>query len=393
MEAASAQKRAALSDVELAAVCIRYHTGESQSSIARSLKAAPRFVFDALKRLGGMPYRPRKRSERVLSLKEREEISRGLTCGKSFSAIGLKLERHRSTIKREVDNNGGRDAYRAVAADERALANAKRPKECKLAKFSELAQEVAAMLLTKWSPQQIQAALRLKYPNRPEMNVSHETLYKTLYIQARGALKKELLNHLRTRRVMRAPKVAKSRQGCIPDMISISKRPAEVEDRAVPGHWEGDLIAGYRNKSFIGTLVERTTRYVKLIKIDSKNADDFAVALTREVMRVPSELRLSLTWDQGSEMARHKDFTVATDVKVYFCDPHSPWQRGSNENTNGLLRQYFPNGQDLSGYTQEQLDAVARELNERPRQTLGWSTPAAALQRLLATTAGLAFLH
>jgi IS30 family transposase len=371
-----------------AAVFKRYKAGESVSDIARSLGEWPATVHVLLRRFGGIAPAERRRGEHTLSLKDREEISRGLIAGDSFRRIADAIDRAPSTVSREVERNGGRKSYRAVSADERAQAQGARPKVCKLKKAPKLARLVGDKLIENWSPQQIQEWLGVKYPNDPSMNVSHETIYRTLFIQARGGLKKELLKHLRSKRVMRGAKKAKS-QDVLGDVLSIRQRPAEVEDRAVPGHWEGDLIAGHRNKSFIGTLVERRTRFVKLIKVESKNAADFAVALAREVLRLPAELRRTLTWDRGTEMARHADFTVATGVKVFFCDPHSPWQRGSNENTNGLLRQYFPKGMDLSGLTQHELDLVAKQLNERPRETLGWQSPADALRQLLATPTDL----
>jgi IS30 family transposase len=364
------------------AVFRRYKDGESLSDIARSFGQWPGTVHALLRRFGGIAPRKRKRAARALTLAEREEISRGLRAGETQASIAHRLGRSPATVSREIARNGGPLEYRAARADERAWVEGLRPKDCKLLKSPELARLVSGMLMENWSPQQIQKTLELLYPNNPSMNVSHETIYRTLFIQARGALKKELLKHLRSKRVMRGPKRAKPAD-VLGDVLSIRERPAEVEDRAVPGHWEGDLIAGHRNQSFIGTLVERRTRFVKLIQVDSKNAVNFAAALAREVLRLPQELRRTVTWDRGTEMARHKDFTVATNVKVYFCDPHSPWQRGSNENTNGLLRQYFPKGMVLSGLTQDQLDLVAKQLNERPRETLGWSSPADALRKLI----------
>ena len=371
---------------ELAAVFERYKAGESLTEIAASLGRLPGTVRNTMLRFGGIAPAVRRRSQQALSLKEREEISRGLRAKETLRCIAARLQRPPSTVSREVSRNGGIEAYRAAGAEERAWKQGLRPKACKLMQTPSLTKAVATKLADNWSPQQIQRWLRQEHPNEPEMNVSHETIYRTLFIQARGALKKELLSHLRRGHKMRGPKKAKKNDGEIRDAISIRERPAEVEDRAVPGHWEGDLIAGYRNQSFIGTLVERKTRFVKLVKVESKDATHFAQALAREVLRLPPELRRTLTWDRGTEMARHTDFTVATDVKVYFCDPHSPWQRGSNENTNGLLRQYFPKGAVLSGLTQEELDLVAKQLNERPRMTLGWSSPADALRRLVAAT-------
>lgn len=382
----STTRRAGLTPQEQAEIFRRYKAGERLTDIGALLGRAPGHVHGVLQRNGGIAPPERRRSPRALSLQEREEISRGLSKCESIRQIAARLRRAPSSVSREVARNGGRDAYRAANADGRAWTQAQRPKECKLLKTPELGGVVAAKLAKNWSPQQIQRSLALKHPGLPAMNVSHETIYRTLFIQARGALKKELLRHLRRSQSMRKPKRPPRQEGGIKNAISISERPAEVQDRAIPGHWEGDLIAGYRNQSFIGTLVERSTRFVKLIKVDSKDAEAFAQALTREVLRLPRELRRTLTWDRGTEMARHKDFTFATDVAVYFCDPHSPWQRGSNENTNGLLRQYFPKGMILSGFTQEELDLVANELNERPRMTLGWACPADALNKLVATT-------
>lgn len=361
----------------------RFKSGVSLTGLGLFFGRTPATIQQLLRRFGGIAPAAKVRPVRALSLSEREEISRGLRAGESCCCIAARLRRPVSTVSREVSRNGGAEAYRAATADERAVANRRRPKRSKLLEQPELARQVAKKLMSNWSPQQIQMWLGQVYPNNPAMNVSHETIYRTLFIQARGALKKELLKHLRSRRVMRGSKKATPPKGVIRDVLSIRERPAEVEERAIPGHWEGDLIAGYRNQSFIGTLVERRTRFVKLIKVDSKDAKDFATALTREVLRLPLELRRTLTWDRGTEMARHNDFTMATDMKVYFCDPHSPWQRGSNENTNGLLRQYFPKGMALSNLTQDDLDQVARELNERPRMTLGWTSPADALRLLV----------
>ena len=374
------------SPYEAAEVFRRFKAGERLTDIAGALGRTPGTVHTLLQRHGGFAPVERKRAARALSLAEREEISRGLAADDSIRAIARRLGRHASTISREVERNGGIDSYRAADADRAAWDNARRPKLCKLQQKPRLARIVARKLERNWSPQQISCWLGIRHPQKPEMNVSAETIYRSLFVQARGALKKELMAHLRHAKSMRQPKRARKQEGKISDAISISERPAEVEDRAVPGHWEGDLIAGYQNRSFIGTLVERQTRFVKLVKIDQKDADSVAAALKREVLRLPQQLRRSITWDRGTEMARHKDFSIATDVKVYFCDPHSPWQRGSNENTNGLLRQYFPKGTVLSGFSQAELDRVAKELNERPRMTLGWQTPAEKLKALVALT-------
>ena len=369
---------------ETAEVFVRLKQGQRMTDVAREINRSPASIHHLLERHGGIAPKARKRAKAALTLEEREDISRGLNAKDSFRTIALRLSRVTSTVSREVNANGGRRGYRAVKADERARERARRPKASKLASPA-LRRKVVAGLDEDWSPEQISNSLKRDYPNNPAMNVSHETIYRALFIQARGLLKKELVGHLRSGRKMRGAKKAKRVEGVIRNLLSIRERPAEVEDRAIPGHWEGDLIAGRGNKSFIGTLVERRTRFVKLIKVDSKDATDFAAALSREVMRLPAELVLSLTWDQGSEMARHATFTLTTGVAVYFCDPHSPWQRGSNENTNGLLRQYFPKGMDLSAITQKQLDLVARKLNRRPRETLGWIPPAVALRALVST--------
>ena len=319
-----------------------------------------------------------------LSLAERVEIRLGLERGWSYRQIGAQLGRAGSTICREVNAGGGRDRYRPVCAQQRAMAAARRPKPCKLADPA-LCAVVSSRLEQWWSPQQIARSLAadasLGY-------VSHETICKSLYVQGRGELRRELARCLRTGRARRRPQHRAPGRGQIPAMVMISDRPAEVEDRAVPGHWEGDLIAGKNNASHIATLVERSTRYVMLARIPDARAETVTAALARQVATLPGHLWRSLTWDQGREMAAHADFTIATDIPVYFCDPHSPWQRGSNENTNGLLRQYFPKGTSLASYTQDDLDAVAIQLNGRPRQTLNWQTPAQRLEQLLVATTG-----
>jgi transposase, IS30 family len=322
---------------------------------------------------------------RYLSLAEREEIAVGLAAGQSMRQVAARLGRPVSTVSREVARNGSRLGYRAVAAQAQAEFRAARPKTAKLAGNAELRAWVAARLEERWSPEQISVVLRRQFPDDLEMRVSHETIYQSLYVQGRGALRRELAGCLRTGRALRKPRrAAGERRGKIPDMVLISERPAEAEDRAVPGHWEGDLILGRGNRSAIGTLVERTTRFVMLLYLpDGHEAPQVADAMTTAVSTLPAALRRSLTWDQGREMAAHARFTLATGMQVYFCDPHSPWQRGSNENTNGLLRQYFPKGTDLSVHSREDLEAVAAELNSRPRKTLGWATPAAALEEIL----------
>jgi IS30 family transposase len=323
-------------------------------------------------------------------LAEREEISRGIARYESIRFIAQSLGRSPSTVSREVTRNGGYGRYRAGLADERAWARARarRPKRCKLAGNGRLRLAVARKLGLQWSPQQIAAWLKQTYPRNEAFRVSHETIYKSLFIQARGVLKKELQQQLRTQRTIRQGRTrqsTESKRGQIPDMVSISERPASVEDRAVPGHWEGDLIAGSRN-SYIATLVERHTRYLMLAKVPSRDTATVIKALVRQARRLPQELYKSLTWDQGKELSAHKQFSLATDIDVYFCDPKSPWQRGSNENTNGLLRQYFPKGTDLSVHSQAHLNKIARRLNERPRKTLEFETPAKRSAACVAST-------
>jgi len=337
---------------------------------------------------GGIRPAPRKRSGVALTPAEREEISRGLAVGQSMRWIAGSLNRSPSTISREVNRNGGVKRYRSTKADKAAWDRAHRPKLCKLALNHELRDAVTIKLKLEWSPQQVSCWLKREYPGNEEMQVSHETIYKTLFIQARGALKKELQQHLRSRRAIRRSvhsDKAQDRRGQIPDMVSISERPASAEDRALPGHWEGDLIAGSKN-SYIATLVERHTRYVMLMKVADRKTATVINALIEHSKRLPDELYKSLTWDRGKELTDHKRFTLATDIKVYFCDPNSPWQRGSNENTNGLLRQYFPKGTDLSVHSQEHLDMIARRLNERPRMTLNYETPAERFNACVAST-------
>jgi IS30 family transposase len=368
----------------------RYKAGESIRSIGLALGCEGTSIWTQLKPFGGIAPQ-RRRSARVLSLAEREEISRGLAADVSIRSIAKGLGRAPSTVSREVRRHGGqyhsRDHYRARTADWRAWRRARRPKACLLSVQPELQGLVAGKLQLDWSPEQISAWLKMQFPDDESMRVSHETIYRTLFVQARGALKKELLGHLRGKRRIRRSRVARKKdgRGQIVDAISIRERPAEVEDRAVPGHWEGDLLLGSKN-SHIATLVERQSRFTTLIKLQSRDTDAVVGALARHIRKLPTELRRSLTWDRGREMKHHKDFTVATDVKVYFCDPSSPWQRGSNENTNGLLRQYFPKGTDLSGYSQAYLDKIALRLNQRPRKTLGFKTPADKLQESVALT-------
>jgi IS30 family transposase len=369
----------------------RYKAGESQSKIGLALGRSSGCIFAQLVPFGGIaPRRQRSRSALVLSMAEREEISRGLAADASIRSIAQALGRAPSTVSREVRRHAGqayRYRYRARAADWRAWERARRPKACLLSVHGELQGLVAGKLQLDWSPQQISGWLKTQFPDDESLRVSPETIYRTLFVQARGALKKELLGHLRGKRRLRRSRVARKPdgRGQIADAISIRERPAEVEDRAVPGHWEGDLLLGSKN-SHMATLVERQSRFTTLIKLQSRDTDAVVAALARHIRKLPTELRRSLTWDRGREMKHHKDFTVATDVKVYFCDPSSPWQRGTNENTNGLLRQYFPKGTDLSGYSQAYLDKIALRLNQRPRKTLGFKTPADKLHESVALT-------
>jgi len=366
----------------------RWSEGLSVKAIGRATGRSHTGVSYVLRAVGGVRPRPRKRRDRSLSMAEREEISRGLQAGESLRAIAARLGRAPSTISREVTANGGRRRYRAWRAELRAGGCARRPKTAKLVANRRLAAEVDAGLVCRWSPQQIARRLRVLFPDQPELWVSHETIYQALFVQGRGALRKELASSLRSGRTMRRPhRQVGERPRRIKNMVMISDRPAEIEDRAVPGHWEGDLIIGANNGSAIVTLVERSTRFVMLGRIArNRTAPVVRDVLTELVGRLPAELSRSLTWDQGSEMADHQRFSVETGVAVYFCDPHSPWQRGTNENTNGLLRQYFPKGTPLSGHSQAHLDAVAAELNGRPRETLGWMTPSEKLAELVALT-------
>ena len=367
----------------------RWKKGQSLSEIGRALGKHAGSISGMLAIQGGIAPSARSRSVRVLSSSEREEISRGLSAGLTYTRIAEVVGRSTSTVSREVRRNGGRNAYRANRADQRAWRKSKRPKQCLLALNENLRLTVASKLRLDWSPEQVAGWLKLQFPADSSMHVSHETIYRTLFIQARGALKKELIKHLRSNRGMRKSKYRSSDEEesrtSISDLVSIRARPKEVEDRAVPGHWEGDLISGSKN-SHIATLVERQSRFTMLVRVAGKDTASVVSALCREVGRLPRALKQSLTWDRGGELGNHKTFTVATDMKVYFCDPQSPWQRGSNENTNRLLRQYFPKGTDLSRYSQQQLNAVARQLNERPRKTLGYVTPVEKLEGIFALT-------
>jgi transposase, IS30 family len=365
----------------------RIAAGETQPRVAFALGTTARTVRRVLAAAGGTPSRRsrrRPRSRLRLSLTEREEIRAGIAAGDSFRAIARRIGRAPSTVSREVGGVAGRVGYRATRADDRACLAARRPKRSKLACSPRLRRAVTALLERRCSPRQISARLRLEYPDDPEMRIAPETIYQSLYVQSRGGLRKQLTRYLRSGRAKRKPRRGPTGQGRIPDMVSISERPPEIEDRAVPGHWEGDLLVGKGNRSFIGTLVERQTRYLLLSYLGTDASTETVTAkIAERILTLPEHLRRSLTWDQGREMARHVDFTVATGVTVYFCDPHSPWQRGSNENTNGLLRQYFPKGSDLAVHDQAELDRVAAELNGRPRHTLGWLTPAEKLTELL----------
>jgi IS30 family transposase len=377
--------RSALSPAEVDEVWRRWRSGQAVKVLARQMRVNPSTVRDLLKRTGGIRPMPRRRWELRLGLDEREEISRGLAAGDSLRTIAGRLGRAPSTISREVARNGGHRSYRALAADNAAWARACRPKQTKLSRWPGLRAMVEDKLELRWSPEQIAGWLRRRFPTGTVMHVSHETIYRSLFVQARGDLRHELTRHLRTRRPTRRPAGARlpDGRGLRPNTLNISQRPAEAADRAVPGHWEGDLIFG-RGMSPVATLVERSTRYLMLVGLpDGHRADLVADALAGAIMTLPRQLTRSLTWDQGHEMAAHARFTVDTGIAVYFCDPKSPWQRGSNENTNGLLRQYLPRHVSLRDYTQNDLDGIAAELNGRPRQTLGFKTPSEALTEVL----------
>lgn len=376
------------SSTEIIELWDRWQRGESQKAIGRAFGKSSSSIHFQLAPYGGIRPSPRRRSRLALTLAEREEISRGIVVGQSMRSIASMLERSPSTVSREVSRNGGYAGYRAAAADQRAWHEAHRPKQCKLALNPGLARVVAVKLRDRWSPEQIAGWLKRAHPGDETNQVSHETIYRSLYVQARGALKKELIQHLRTQRTMRRSRTGNKSgegQGQIQDMVTISERPASVEDRAVPGHWEGDLLAGSKN-THIATLVERHTRYVMLAKVNGKDTNTVITALIKQARKLPRELYKSLTWDRGKELSDHKRFTLATDIDVYFCDPQSPWQRGSNENTNGLLRQYFPKGTDLSVHSQRHLNKVARQLNDRPRKTLGFYSPAEKFNECVAST-------
>jgi IS30 family transposase len=381
-------KRFGLSAIEKSDIWSRWKAGESLHEIGRAFDKPHSSIRCLLLPRGGIPPAARRRSGLALTLAEREDISRGIASDSPLREIARRLDRAASTVSREISRHGGRPAYRAHVADDHAWDLTLRPKKCLLAVNRKLRNIVASKLILDWSPEQISGWLKTQYPDDESMRVSHETIYRSLFIQARGVLKKELMDHLRSKRRMRRSRhatVSGQSRGQIVDAISIRERPAEVEDRAIPGHWEGDLLSGAKN-SYVATLVERHSRFAMLIKVPSKETEAVVAALSQHVRKLPATLKRSLTWDRGLEMAKHKDFTVATDVQVYFCDPRSPWQRGTNENTNLLLRQYFPRGTDLAGYSQAQLDQVALRLNQRPRKTLGFQTPASKLQASVAST-------
>ena len=366
----------------------RWQRGESLRAIGRVFGKPSSSIYFQVSPSGGIRPAPRRRSRLALTLLEREAISRGIVARQSMRSMARLLGRSPSTVSREVRRNGGYDRYRATVADEQAWIRARRPKQCKLGMSPWLRRTVARKLRLNWSPEQIAGWLMRTHPREESSTVSHETIYRSLFVQARGVLKKELLRHLRSKRTIRRSKQATQKggdHGQIKDTISIRERPASVEDRAVPGHWEGDLLSGSKN-SHIATLVERHTRYVMLVKVANKETNTVVSALIKQAKKLPSELYKSLTWDRGKELADHRRFTLATDIDVYFCDPQSPWQRGSNENTNGLLRQYFPKGTDLSVYSQAHLNKVARQLNERPRKTLEFETPAERFNACVAST-------
>jgi transposase, IS30 family len=383
--------RSALASHEKAEIWRRYRAGNSLRSISRELGRSMESLRTLVASTGGRPPVIPRRSRLRLSLAEREEISRGLVAGDSCRLIARRLRRAPSTVSRELGSNGGRQRYRAYRAEERAWRLACRPKPAKLLSCPQLRQVVEAKLISRWSPQQIAGWLRQTYPDDREMQVSHETIYMSLFVQPRGALRKELGRYLRTRRLVRRPRVAQAinakGQGQLRDIVHISARPADAADRAVPGHWEGDLLLGSGN-SAIATLVERSTRLALLVRLpNGRSSEPVLAALAERIVTLPEQLVRSLTWDQGKEMAQHARFTIETGLQIYICDPRSPWQRGTNENTNGLLRQYFPKGTSLAAVTQEELDAVAAELNGRPRQTLNWRSPSEKFDEAVALIA------
>jgi IS30 family transposase len=377
------RKRRFYTAAESAEIWDRLRRGEGLKSIGRVFGKTSSSIFAHIRPTGGIRPPPRRRSRLALTLAEREEISRGLVHGHSLRRIACSLGRAPSTVGREIARNGGSGPYRAAASDRRAWDRARRPKPCKLAMHDQLRQAVAAKLERNWSPEQIAGWLKRTHPE--VCQVSHETIYRSLYVQARGVLKKELLLHLRSRRPIRRSRHATQKGRHIVNAVSIRERPASIEDRAVPGHWEGDLLCGSKNSNIV-TLVERHSRYVMLAKVPNRETQTVVNALIRQARKLPDELYKSLTWDRGAELADHQRFTMETKIAVYFCDPQSPWQRGSNENTNRLLRQYFPHGTDLTSYSQAHLNSVARELNERPRKTLDFQTPAERFSECVAST-------
>lgn len=381
--------RPGLSAAQKAELWHRWKQGQSLSEIGRALGKHAGSIHGVLSSNGGVIPPVRKRSRWALTLAEREEISRGMATDASIRQIAATLGRAPSTVSREIRRHGGAHTYRATEADTQAWKHSRRPKPCRLATSPMLQQLVASKLALEWSPEQVAGWLKLEFPDQDTMRVSHETIYRSLFIQARGVLKKELIGHLRSRRKMRRVKHASTAgqpRGRIVDGVSIRDRPADVEDRAIPGHWEGDLITGSQN-THMATLVERSSRFTMLVKVPGKDTASVVTALSTQIRQLPSALRRSLTWDRGMELAQHKRLTIATNVQVYFCDPQSPWQRGTNENTNRLLRQYFPKGTDLSRYSQADLNTIALRLNQRPRKTLGFQTPTAILEAAVASTA------
>jgi IS30 family transposase len=382
------RKRRGFTSAEKTELWDRWQRGESLNGIGRAFGKPSSSIHAHVSPRGGIRPALRRRSRLALTLIERETISRGIASQQSIRSMARHLGRSPSTVSREISRNGGYNRYRAAQADKQAWIRARRPKPCKLASRPRLRETVARKLRLHWSPEQIAGWLKRAHPGEEIDQVSHETIYRSLFVQARGVLKKELLMHLRSKRTMRRSIHATGKgdaRGQIKDMVSIRERPASVEDRAVPGHWEGDLLSGPKN-SYIVTLVERHTRYVMLAKVADKSTQTVVSALIKQAKKLPSELYKSLTWDQGKELTDHQRFSLATDIDVYFCDPRSPWQRGSNENTNGLLRQYFPKGTDLSVHSQAHLNKVARQLNERPRKTLGFETPAERFNACVAST-------
>jgi IS30 family transposase len=374
-----------LSPVERAAVLARFRANAAVKEVMAEF-GVPRTSAVGLRDEAALMGRRVFNSPHRLSFVERERISRGVAAEESGREIARALGRSASTVCREIRAGGGRGRYRAIRAERRAQRSARRPKPTKLSACPGLVVEVERGLLLGWSPQQISARLKVEFPDDPGMRISHETIYLSLYVQGRGELRRQLTAHLRTQRSARKPHGRVERRGRIADMVNISERPAEVADRAVPGHWEGDLIVGAHNRSAVATLVERQTRYVMLAYVGTDQRTETVIeALKAQITGLPEHLKRSLTWDQGHELSAHRRFTVDTGVQVFFCDPRSPWQRGTNENTNGLLRQYLPKSTNLAVHDQAELDRIAAQLNGRPRQTLGWMNPGEKLTELLAS--------